>query len=43
LKRLVVIFVRRVFDDDSVAPFADFVALLGLAISLLWYFDKSRR
>jgi hypothetical protein len=43
LKRFLVIFVRRVFDDDSVVPFADFVALLDLALPLLWYFDKSRR
>jgi hypothetical protein len=43
LKRFLVIFVRRVFDDDSVVPFADFTSLLGLALLLLWYFDKSRR
>jgi hypothetical protein len=43
LKRLLVILVRRVIDDNSVAPFADFVALLGLALPLIWDFNKSRR
>jgi hypothetical protein len=43
LNRLLVIFIRRVFDDISVVPFADFVALLGLALPLLWDFDKLRR
>jgi hypothetical protein len=43
LKRLIVIFIRCVFDDNSVVPFADFAALFGLAIPLLWDFDKSRR
>jgi hypothetical protein len=43
LKRLIVIFIRCVFDDNSVVPFADFAALFGLALPLLWDFDKSRR
>jgi hypothetical protein len=43
LKRLLDILVRCVFDDNSVVPFADFAALLGLALPLIWYFDKSRR
>jgi hypothetical protein len=43
LKRLLVIFVRCVFDDNSVVPFTDFTTLFGLAFPLLWDFDKSRR
>jgi hypothetical protein len=43
LKHSLVIFVQCVFDDNSVVPFADFAALLGLALPLLWDFDKSRR
>jgi hypothetical protein len=43
LKRLLIILVRRVFDDNSVVSFADFVVLLGLALPLIWDFDKSRR
>jgi hypothetical protein len=43
LKRLLVILVRCVFDDNSVVSFADFTALLGLALPLIWDFDKSRR
>jgi hypothetical protein len=43
LKHFLVIFVRCVFGDDTVVPFADFAALLFLALPLLWYFDKSRR
>jgi hypothetical protein len=43
LKHFLVIFIRCVFDDNSVVPFADFTALFGLALSLLWDFDKSRR
>jgi hypothetical protein len=43
LKRFLVIFIRCVFDDNSVVPFADFAALFGLALPLLWDFDKSRR
>jgi hypothetical protein len=35
LKRLLVIFVRCVFDDNSVVSFADFAALFGFALSLL--------
>jgi hypothetical protein len=36
LKRFLVIFIRCVFDDNSVVPFADFAALFGLALPLLW-------
>jgi hypothetical protein len=43
LKCFLIIFVRCVFDDNSVVPFADFATLLGLALPLLWDFDKSRR
>jgi hypothetical protein len=43
LKCFLVIFIRRVFDDNTVIPFADFAVLLGLALPLLWDFDKSRR
>jgi hypothetical protein len=43
LKRLLVIFIRCVFNDDSVIAFADFAALLGFALPLLWDFDKSGR
>jgi hypothetical protein len=43
LKRLLIIFVRCVFHDNSVVPFADFAVLLVLAFPLLWDFDKSRR
>jgi hypothetical protein len=43
LKRLLVIFIRCVFDDYSVVSFANFAALLGLALPLLRDFDKSRR
>jgi hypothetical protein len=43
LKRLLVILVRRVFDDNSVVSFADFATLLGLALPLIWDFNKSRR
>jgi hypothetical protein len=35
LKRLLVIFVRCVFDDNSVVSFADFAALFGFALPLL--------
>jgi hypothetical protein len=35
LKRLLVILVRYVFDDNSVVSFADFAALFGLAFPLL--------
>jgi hypothetical protein len=43
LKRFLVIFIRRVFNDNSVVPFADFAVLFGFALPLLWDFDKSRR
>jgi hypothetical protein len=35
LKRLIVVFVRCVFDDNSVVSFADFAALFGFALPLL--------
>jgi hypothetical protein len=43
LKHFLVIFVRCVFDDNSVVPSTNFAVLLGLALPLLWDFDKSRR
>jgi hypothetical protein len=43
LKRLLVIFIQCVFDDHSVFTFADFAALYGFALPLVWDFDKSRR
>jgi hypothetical protein len=43
LKRLLVIFVRCVFNDNSVVSFADFASLLGLSLPLLRDLDKSRR
>jgi hypothetical protein len=43
LKRLLIIFIRCVFDNNSVVTFADFATLFGFALPLLWDFDKSRR
>jgi hypothetical protein len=43
LKRLLVFLVSRVFDDDDVVTFADFVALLGFAFPLLRDIYKSGR
>jgi hypothetical protein len=43
LKHLLIILVRRVFDDNSVVSFTDFAALLVLSLPLIWEFDKSRR
>jgi hypothetical protein len=43
LKCFLVIFIRCVFDDNSVVPFADFAVLFGFALPLLWDFDKPRR
>jgi hypothetical protein len=43
LKCFLVILIRCVFGDNSVVPFADFAVLFGLALALLWDFDKSRR
>jgi hypothetical protein len=43
LQRLLVIFVRSVFNDYCVVSFTDFAALLGLALPLIWDLDKSRR
>jgi hypothetical protein len=43
LKRLLVLLVGRIFDDDSVITFADFATLLGLAFPLLRDIYKSGR
>jgi hypothetical protein len=43
LKRFLAIFIRCVFDDNSVVPFVDFTTLFGFALPLLWDFDKLRR
>jgi hypothetical protein len=43
LKHLLVFLVSRVFDDDDVVTFADFVALLGFAFPLLRDIYKSGR
>jgi hypothetical protein len=43
LKHFLVIFIRCVFDDNSVVPLANFAAFLGLALPLIWDFDKTRR
>jgi hypothetical protein len=41
LKRLLVLFICCVFNDDGVVTFADFAALLSLALPLPWDFHKS--
>jgi hypothetical protein len=43
LKRLLIIFIRCVFNDYCVVSFTDFVAFLGLALPLIWDLDKPRR
>jgi hypothetical protein len=43
LQRLLIFFVRRVFNDYCVVSFTDLAALLGLALPLIWDLDKSRR
>jgi hypothetical protein len=43
LKRLLVLLVGRIFDNDGVVTFADFAALLGLAFPLLRDIYKSGR
>jgi hypothetical protein len=43
LKCFLVIFIQCVFNDNGVIPFADFTALFGFALPLLWDFDKPRR
>jgi hypothetical protein len=43
LKRLLVLLVGRIFDDDGVVTFADFVVLLRLAFPLLRDIYKSGR
>jgi hypothetical protein len=43
MKRFLVIFIRCVFDDNSVVTSADFAVLLGLDLPLLWDFHKSGR
>jgi hypothetical protein len=43
LQRLLIIFLRSVFNDYGVVPFTDFAALLGLPLPLIQDLDKSRR
>jgi hypothetical protein len=43
MQRLLIIFVRRVFNDYCVVSFTDFAALFGLCLPLIWDLDKSRR
>jgi hypothetical protein len=43
LKRLLVLLVGRIFNDNGVVTFADFVALFGLAFPLLRNIYKSER
>jgi hypothetical protein len=43
LKCLLIILVRCVFDDNGVVSFTDFAVLFGLALPLIWDFNKSRR
>jgi hypothetical protein len=43
LQRLLIIFLRSVFDDYGVVPFTDFAALLALPLPLIRDLDKSRR
>jgi hypothetical protein len=43
LQRLPVLLVGRIFNGDGVFTLADFTALLGLALALLWNIYKSRR
>jgi hypothetical protein len=43
LERLPVLLVARIFNGDDVVTFADFTALLVLALPLLWNIFKSRR
>jgi hypothetical protein len=40
---LPVLLVGRIFNGDSVVTLANFTALLGLALALLWNIYKSRR
>jgi hypothetical protein len=43
LQRLLIIFIRSVFNDYCVVSFTDLAALLGLTLPLIWDLDKSRR
>jgi hypothetical protein len=43
MERLLVLLVRRIFNDDGVVTFADFAALHGLAFPLLRDIYKSKR
>jgi hypothetical protein len=43
LQRLLIIFLRSVFNDYGVVPFTDFAALLGLPLPLIRDLDRSRR
>jgi hypothetical protein len=39
----IVLLIRRVFNDNCVVSLANFAALLGLGLPLLWDLDKLRR
>jgi hypothetical protein len=43
LQRLLIIFLRSVYNDYGVVPFTDFAALLGFPLPLIRDLDKSRR
>jgi hypothetical protein len=43
LQRLLIIFLRSVFDDYGVVPFTDFAVFLRLPLPLIRDLDKSRR
>jgi hypothetical protein len=40
---LIVLLIRRVFDDNCVVSLADFAPLLGLGLPFLWDLDQLRR
>jgi hypothetical protein len=39
----IVLLIRRVFNDNCVVSLANFAALLGLGLPLLWDLNKLRR
>jgi hypothetical protein len=43
LQRLPILLVGGIFNGDGVVTLADFTALFGLALALLWNIYKSRR
>jgi hypothetical protein len=43
LQCLLIILLRRVFDDYCVVSFTTFAPLLGLGLPFLWDLDKLRR